>query len=406
MSINIRLVAPEQLEEFVSPITTAFGSGVSPDRLERLRRITELEVRLSAYDGNKVVGSAGMFSFDMSTTGGRVVKTAGLTMVAVMPTHRRRGILRALMRRHLDEARAREQPIAALWASESPIYGRYGYGLASFAGDVSIERDRSAFIGTTPYSEPRFVSDEEALALMPTLWDRARRLAPGMPSRSSSWWKERRLVDVEAVRQGFGPLQKVVFYIDGRPEAYALYRIRLAVEPNGILTATVKVLEAIGASADGTRVAWRYLCDLDLAARIEAANLPVDHPIFLLASEPRRLHHSTYDALWVRIIDVESALAARAYSSPESIVLDIDDILCPWNSGRHRLDGATGHAQRTNEPADLRLPITSLGSAYLGGISFARMADVGAVEAKTDGAVEKADRIFRTSRAPWCPEIF
>jgi predicted acetyltransferase len=180
----------------------------------------------------------------------------------------------------------------------------------------------------------------------------------------------------------------------------------LTFEKPDIPVATVKVQEAIGATPKGTRVAWRYLCDLDLAGRIEASNLPMDHPLFLLLAEPRRARYSAYDGLWVRIVEVEPALAARAYSSRESIVFEIDDEMCPWNTGRFRLDGETSRALRTREHADIRLPISSLGSAYLGGISFSRLADVGAVDEKTAGAIEKADRLFHSTRAPWCPEIF
>ena len=402
MPIDIRLLEADRIEDLLRPIATAFGTTYSAERLEYLKRVAELDIRIAAFDGDKHVGSAGVFAFDMSTTGGRMVKTAGLTMVAVMPTHRRRGVLSALMRRHLDEARGHGQPIAALWASEANIYGRYGYGLASFAGEVSIERNRSTFVGPTPPFEARFVTDEEAVAIMPTLWDRARQVSPGMPSRSESWWINRRLLDIESVRAGFGPLQRVVFDVDGNCEAFALYRTRLSFESPDIPVSTVKVIEAIGATPKGTRVAWRYLCDLDLVNRIEAVNLPVDHPLFLLLAEPRRAHHSTYDALWVRIVDIESALAARAYSSPESIVLDIEDVLCPWNSGKFHLDGRTGRVSRTHEFADIHLPVSSLGSAYLGGISFARMADVGAVEAKNEIAIEKADRIFPTT-SRWQP---
>lgn len=406
MPLDIRLLGPERFEDLMRPITTAFGTAPSPERIEYMKKVIELDTRIAAYDGDTHVGSAGVFAFDMSTTSGRVVKTAGLTMVAVMPTHRRRGVLSAMMQKHLTEARAKSQPIAALWASEASIYGRYGYGLASFAGEASIERDRSRFSGPIPAFEARFVSEDEAMALLPSLWDRARQIAPGMPSRSDSWWKNRRLLDIEAARAGFGPLQRVVFRIQGLDEAYALYRTKLTFESPDIPVSTVKILEAIGATARGTRVAWRYLCDLDLANRIEAQNLPVDHPLFLLLEEPRRAHYCVHDALWVRIIDIETALAAREYSSSESIVLEIEDTSCPWNAGRFRLDGGTGRATRTQEHADIHLPIGALGSAYLGGISFSRMAEVGTIEAKTPHAIEKADRLFRSNRAPWCPEIF
>ncbi len=406
MPIDIRLMPAEQLDKFIWPIQAAFGSVPSPERLEYLKRVTELETRIGAFDGDKHVGSAGVYHFDMSTTGGRSVKTAGLTMVAVLPTHRRRGVLSSLIQRHFEEARGRGQPIASLWASEAPIYGRFGYGLASFAGEVSIERDRSAFVKAAPAADAQLVNDDEALALMPTLWDRARLIAPGMPSRSESWWKNRRFIDIESVRLGFGPLQRVVLFIDGRPEGYALYRTRLSIEVPDILSSTVKVIEAIGATSQGTSAVWRYLCDLDLALRIEAENLPVDHPLFLLLSEPRRARFTMHDALWVRIIDIETALSARSYASTESIVLEIEDTLCPWNQGRFRLDGETGRVQRTHEPADLRMPVSALGSGYLGGISFGRMVEAGTIEAKSPGAVEKADRIFHSNRAPWCPEIF
>lgn len=406
MPIDIRLLGPERFEDLIRPITTAFGTSPSPERIEYMKKVIELDTRIAAFDGDTHVGSAGVFAFDMSTTGGRVVKTAGLTMVAVMPTHRRRGVLSAMMQKHLAEAHAKSQPIAALWASEASIYGRYGYGLASFAGDTSIERDRSRFSGPNPAFEARFVTEEEALAIMPLLWDRARQIAPGMPSRSESWWKNRRLLDIDSVRLGFGPLQRVVFRLDGRDEAYALYRTKLTFESPDIPVATVKILEAIGATARGTRIAWRYLCDLDLAGRIEAHNLPIDHPLFLLLDEPRRAHYSVHDALWVRIVDIETALAGREYSSNESIVLEIEDPACPWNTGRFRLDGESGRATRTQEHAEVHLPIAALGSAYLGGISFSRMAEVGTIEAKTPRAIEKADRLFHANRAPWCPEIF
>jgi len=387
MPIDIQLLGPDRFEDLIRPITTAFGTAPSPERIEYMKKIIELDTRIGAFEGGTHVGSAGVFAFDMSTTGGRVVKTAGLTMVAVMPTHRRRGVLSAMMQKHLTQARANSQPIAALWASEASIYGRYGYGLASFAGEVSIERDRSRFAGPIPPFEARFVTEEEAMAIMPVLWDRARQIAPGMPSRSESWWKNRRLLDIDSMRMGYGPLQRVVFRIQGRDEAYALYRSKLTFESPDIPVSMVKVLEAIGATPQGTRASWRYLCDLDLASRIEAHNLPLDHPLFLLLEEPRRAHFCAHDALWVRIIDIESALAARAYSSTESIVFEVEDAACPWNAGRFRLDGASGRATRTQEHADIHLPISSLGSAYLGGISFSRLSEFSTIEAKTPPAI-------------------
>ncbi|UQA59458.1 GNAT family N-acetyltransferase [Polyangium aurulentum] len=406
MAIDIRLVGPERAEEFVQPILTAFGLSFSPERIARMRQLTEYDTRIAAFDGDAIVGTAGAYAVEMSTPGGGSVPTAGLTSVAVLPTHRRQGILTALMRRHFDEARAHGQAVAALWASEGPIYQRFGYGIASFAGEVSIERERTGFADPSPVPmRARLVDEATALEVFPRIWERARASVPGMLSRSPAWWSVRRLSDPEWARAGAGPLYRVLVEVDGEPQGYALYRIRQQWETNSPVGALV-VSEAVGASPAGTRAVWRYLFDIDLMRKIEAAHLPIDHTLFMLLAEPRRLRFSAYDALWVRLVDVETALASRAYGARDSIVLEIEDRYCPWNEGRYRLDGGERRASRTNDAPDLRLSVDALGSAYLGGISFARLADAGRVEERAAGAVSRADALFRSARAPWCPEIF
>src|SRR5262249_17848178 len=150
-------------------------------------------------------------------------------------------------------------PISALWASESSIYGRFGYGMAAFGGEISMDRDRSAFVRPLePTGRTRIVSEEEALRLFPPVWDRARSLRPGMLSRSEQWWTIRRLGDQEWQRKGAGLLQRVVLEIDGKPEAYAIYRYQQKIE-HVIFDGTVRVSEAIGATPLATRLLWRYL---------------------------------------------------------------------------------------------------------------------------------------------------
>jgi predicted acetyltransferase len=406
MSIDIRPLGPDRHGEFIVPLLTAFGLPSVPERIAQAQRIPELDLRLAAFDGEALVGGAGSFAFTMTTPGG-VTPVAGLTMVGVLPTHRRQGILTQLMRRHLDLSRERGEPVAALWASEGPIYGRYGYGLAAFACTLSIERDRSAFAGAIPVvGRARLVDEAEAMKIMPAIWDRVRRSAPGMPSRSEVWWEVRRLHDWEWARQGGGPLQRVVIEIEGLPQAYALYRVSFRFDPGGLPASSLNVLEAVGATPAATRRLWRYLFDMDLIQRIEAMNLPIDHPLLFLVAEPRRLRFTVTDGLYVRIVDVEAALAARAYGNGGALTLEIEDRFCPWNSGRFRLDGAARRARRTDAPADLRLDAAALGSVYLGAISFRQLEEAERVEELTEGAVEAADALFRWPRAPWCPEIF
>ncbi|WP_437571159.1 GNAT family N-acetyltransferase [Sorangium sp. So ce542] len=406
MDIELRQMTAEQHAEFRQPILTAFGMPSTPERLEGAKRLPELTSRIGAYDGASVVGTAGSFSLTMTSPGG-AVPVAGLTMVAVNPTHRRRGILTRLIRRHLDDARAEGRPISSLWATEGGIYGRFGYGIASQACSISIERDRAAFRhGAGAEGRARLLDEAAALEELPPVWERARAFAPGMLARSKVWWQVRRLADNDFTRQGGGPLQRVVIEVDGRAEAYALYCMHHKWDASSIPVGSVRVIEAIGATPLGTRLVWRYLFDIDLAQRIEASLLPPDHPLGLLLVEPRRLRLTASDGIWVRIVDVEAALAARAYGSAEALTLEVADRDCPWNDGRFRLDGGERRAARTGAAPDLRLDVAALGSAYLGGVSFRCLADAGQVEPLSEGAVERADRLFRAARAPWCPEIF
>lgn len=406
MHLEIRHVSADQHGEFLHPLLTAFGLQLNPERIEKTKRLPEITSRLGAFDGAQLVGSAGSYLLTMTTPGG-AVDIAGLTMVAVLPTHRRRGILTDLMRRHLDEARAAKQPIGALWASEPQIYGRFGYGFASQACSISIERSRTAFQGNPgPAGRARLLGEAESLEVLPAIWERARPATPGMLSRSSAWWQIRRLHEPWRTQTPGGQLQRVVIELDGKPEAYALYRVAPRMDVTHILGGTLQVFEAIATSPHATRLLWRYLFDIDIVDRIEAGLLPPDHPLVLLVTEARRLQLTSYDALWVRIIDVAAALAARAYGSVEPLVLDLEDAFCPWNTGRYRLDGGARRAERTTAEPDLRLDVAALSSAYLGGFSFRQLADAGCVEARTEEAIERADRLFRSPRAPWCPEIF
>lgn len=198
-------------------------------------------------------------------------------------------------------------------------------------------------------------------------------------------------------------MQCVVVESDRRATAYALYRLNIALD-RGVQTGSVEVIEAMGESPAATRTLWRFLLDIDWMARVRAALLPVDHPLLLLAAEPRRLRMSVRDGLWVRLVDIDAALGRRAYGTADDVVVDIKDTFCPWNEGRWRL-GANGVA-RTSQPCELACDVTALGSVYLGGFTWAQLAQAGRVEELRAGGLRRADAMFRTDRAPWCPEIF
>jgi predicted acetyltransferase len=405
MTILVRPTTLAEDDQLLRPLAVAFGFDVSPERLERFQAIPELMMRLGAFDGDELVGSAGSWTFAMTTPGGVPVDVEGLTIVAVLTTHRRRGVLTSLMRRHLDECRARGKAVAALFATEGSIYGRFGYGLASIAGQIELDHAHSAFRGSSSTEARfRFLDPDAAARAFPPIWERVRTTTPGMLSRSDGWWRSRRMSDVAWVRAGRPALMRVLCEIDGRPAGYALYRCGTSFVGFNI-AGSLEVVEAIGDSPEATRAIWRYLCDVDLVRTIKAGLLPIDHPLLQLVAEPRSLGMLLHDALWVRLVDVAAALSQRGWEAEGApLVIGVNDAFCPWNQGSYRLAG--GKAERTTEAPDLTLDVDALGSVYLGGFGFTRLADAGRVVEHTKGALLRADALFRSARAPWCPEIF
>jgi predicted acetyltransferase len=380
-----------------------FGWEPDEESAERFSKLLPLERMLVADDDGSIVAGAGGFPFEMTVPGG-AVPTAGVTVVGVLPTHRRRGILTAMMRRQLDDARAAGEHAAALWASEATIYGRFGYGIASWGGDVEIAKERTALArGGGAEGRVRLLELEDALEAIPPLYDAVRAETPGMMSRTREWWELRRLRDDPANRGGGGPLVRALLELDGEPAAYALYRVSQDFS-GGVSNGHVNVLEAMGPTPAGTREIWRYLLDFDWTAQIRAGRLPVDHELLFLLAEPRRMNMRLGDALWVRLVDVGAALNARSYAGEGTVVFEVADAFIPDNAARWRV--ADGHAEQTDELPHLRLDVTALGSTYLGGVTFGELVRAGRIEELQDGGAARADAMFRAERAPWCPEIF
>jgi predicted acetyltransferase len=391
----------EEMPEFIRLVEAAFGHEPHEEDIERWGRVLEPERMLWAWDGDVKVGTAGAFSFRLTIPGGEV-PAAGVTMVGVLPSHRRRGILTQMMREQLDDVRRREEPLAVLWASEAPIYGRFGYGLATTNAKVEIDRDRAVFReAAEPVGVTRLIPLEEAADVLPDVYERIRVETPGMFARSRDWWEASTLADPEHWRRGAGPLYCAVLEIDDQPEAYALYRLKSNWE-EGVPGSQLIVREVMASSPVAVREIWRFLLGVDLIARVEKWGLPPDYPLFLMLTEPRRLRMSLGDALWLRLVDLEAALSARAYGDGEPVSIEVRDPFCEWNEGVWRVP----ESERTDTAPDLRLDTADLGSAYLGAFSFAELWRAGRVEELREGAIERADALFRTNITPWCPEVF
>jgi predicted acetyltransferase len=308
------------------------------------------------------------------------------------------------MRVLLDACRQRGEPVAYLWATEDTIYGRFGFGLASFTAAIDLPRERSAFHAPlAACGHLRLVSPTAAEEYVAPIYERVAAVTPGMFERSSAWWQNRTLHDPDWQRGNSGELQCAVLERDGRPGAYALYRMNSAFE-RGLQSGAVAVIEAIAESPQATAAIWRYLLDIDWMARVRASLLPLDHSLLLLLAEPRRLGFSLRDGVWVRLIDARTALSARSYRPQESVVIEVLDEFCPWNAGCWRV-GCDG-VDRTDDPPVLRCDVGTLGSVYLGGFTWTRLTRALRAQELASGAAARADAIFQATSAPWCPEIF
>ena len=401
-----RVRACRSLDEFgkaLGAIGHYFGWVPSEDEVERFSKLLPLDRMHACFDDKQIVGGAGVFPFEM-TVPGAAVPCAGVTVVGVLPTHRRRGILSRMMRAQIDDVHERgEEPFAALWASEPTIYGRFGYGLASHTYELKLPRIRAALRAGLPprAGEVRLVESEEALKAFPRVWDKVRADTPGMLSRTKEWWELRRLRDDPSRRPpGSGPLNIALYERDGRPAGYALYRISQH-EEAGHWKRHLRIVEAVGVDAVATRDVWRFLSELDWTDEIRAWLLPTDHPVQHIFARFDHLGLEVGDGLWVDLVDVGESLSARGYRADGRVTFELVHPFCPWNEGTWTV--TDGVAKRSSRRPDVRLDATALGTAYLGAFSFARLARAGLVEEASRGGLARADALFAADRAPVVP---
>jgi predicted acetyltransferase len=410
--ITLRACTADDWPAFIASMVTAFGNEMSPAGRASWERVIDPALMLAAVERDGVretiVGTAGWLPFDMTVPGGEI-PVAAVTMVTVRPTHRRRGILRRMMVRQFEDARAAGVGVAVLWASESVIYQRFGYGLAFQRGRIEIDPRRAAFKDDPgPAGSVRLVDEAEALAIVPAIYEPIRREIPGSFKRSALWWEQRTLSDPEAHRGTGGPIQRLILELDGRPEGYALYRVFSGFGPDSLPTHALEVNEALGSSPAATREVWRYLFSVDLIAKVRTHRLNAEHPLSLMLTDPRQLRMTVGDGTWARLVDVKAALEARRYPADGTLTFEVVDPLCPWNEGVWRLEGGPGGASLTRSavPAELRLATADLASMYLGTVPCTRLLMAGRVDELAPGAASRADALFRSDVAPWCLDDF
>jgi predicted acetyltransferase len=398
MDVEIRTIAEDEFESWMRAIESAFGGHVSPEDVQNERKVIDPARCLAAMDGNDIVGCASSVVFEMTVPGG-TIPTVGITGVGVVPTHRRRGVNTALMRRQLDDIRDEGCAIAALFASEGGIYGRFGYGVATFEAHVDVETARSAFIpGHDGDARVRLLERDAAKERFLSIFNRARLTRPGAMKMEPHWF------DHEFAEKHFGEERKFFFAVHETGDAVdgvAVYTIKHEWDlvPKNVVE--LYDLDALTPSASASM--WRFVLDLDLVTKLTAWSRPADEPLLHLLREPRRLNMRLRDGMYVRLLDVPRALTARRYPHDGRVVFDVRDAFCPWNEGRYALtsggNGAT--CEQTDDEAHLLLTTNELAAAYLGGSTFSQLHRAGRVSEERAGALATADAMFAWDPPPW-----
>jgi predicted acetyltransferase len=414
-----QLTVPEdRLPEFRAIDDLAFAETPDPATLAAVPFTVPLDrVRGIETEAGELVAVHGSYAFTLPVPGGEV-PCAGLTWVGVRPDHRRRGLLSAMIRSHLDRSIARGEVVSALFAAEPGIYGRFGFGSAS--DNLRLTVPRGARLRDVPGSADltvRFESldGEQHRDLVDAVQIAAGGGRPGWIRRSNDAQRTAAVADPPAWRSG-GEAARLVTVRDaqGEPRAYAILR-RTEKWPDNNPEYTVAVNKSAAVDAAAAHRLWSFLLDLDLVSTLTTGMLPVDDPLLGMLVDVRRTVPKVTDNLWVRLLDLPAALAGRRYAAPLDVTLAVTDALLPANAGTWRLVtgevGADGTYPARVEAApgtdaDLRLDVRELGAVYLGGRSLAALAGAGQVEARTPAALHAASAAFGWPVAPVCPWVF
>jgi predicted acetyltransferase len=405
MPITYRPITLDEFDQFDFAKMRGFSAHPesNPWFKDFARRSFEPEQSVIAFDGDQMVGTSSSFTFEISVPGANTLPAGGITEVTVSPTHRRRGILTEMMRRQLDAHHEREIPLAALWASESVIYGRYGYGMAVTHEHREIDLRHTSFThGPEIRGQVRFVDKDDAQAEFSPILDRVWRDYPAMIRRDDLGW-EAAITDPDGLRSRAPTLFYAVYEVDGIATGYVMYRIRHSATA-GDATNSVQIHELVAADDEATAALWRFCFDIDLASTLTVGHgAATDDGLPWMLSDPRRLKRSSYDGLWLRLIDIPAALSARTYSEEGSLIIRVEDSFCSWNDGNWRIDGGPEGAEcaSTNEQPDISMSADDLASIYMGGSRPSELARAGRVVENNTDALGRADRMFASARKPW-----
>ncbi|MER6817746.1 GNAT family N-acetyltransferase [Spirillospora sp. NPDC000708] len=392
--LEIRDVPEDALDGMIDFSGLVFHQRIRERDLERWRWLMRRAERIGAWSGGVRAGQLAALPMRLAVPGG-TVDCSAITAVGVLPTHRRRGVLSAMIERMHADAIAAGRPVAVLWASEGAIYGRYGFGLADRAAELEVDTSRPLDLRTEPDPRPLWLVDPaEAPAVLGPIHEAALSRRPGGLVRDAEWWSRNVLPEEELSDERLTEPRVVV-----HPEGYAIYRTGHG---------TVRLEDLVAADARVEAALWRYLAGIDLTSRIKAPSRPVDDLLPHMAADPDQVRVAgEYGALWLRLVDVPAALRARSWASGDAFVLDVADARIPANHGRWRLTtGPAPGCAPTADPPDLSLDVADLGAVYLGGARLSTLVCIGAVTEHTPGAAARMDAALAVPLAPYTNDDF
>jgi predicted acetyltransferase len=387
-------------QAFVLPPPSEAGRAEDSARLE-------IDRCIAAFEGDAQIGTATAFSFQLSVPGA-MLPAAGVSWVSVFPTYRGRGVMRSLVRRQLQDIKGRGEPVAVLLPTESALYGRYGYGMATRHASFTIRRGEGALAPDAP-SDPtirlRIAATGECRPELEQVYGAVLRSRPGFVARSGVWWDR-------ATRGPAGetPMSCLLAEDAAGPRGYALYTGDNRWEDEDLLhDCTLTIAELVAADPAAGAALWGDLLGRDLVTEVRARRRPADDPLLFQLSDSRRVRARVTDGLWARLVDLPAALSARRYSCPVDTVIEVRDELLPDNAGRWHLraeDGGAGGCERTSAAPDVSAGVRELGAAYLGGTRLGALADAGLVTEHRPGALARLSAAMSWNPSPWCPVVF
>lgn len=448
--LTLRTLTADRFEEFHRAAGRGFQEETPPEHVPVERAVTDPGRFFGFTADGRWISTFGSVKRMLTVPGGAAVLMSGVTAVTVHSAYRRRGLLRASMAREFELARSRGEVVAGLYAAESGIYGRFGYGnaaswqrLSGRTGALALRPDVAARLDAAGGSVGE-VDRVDFVRLVAGLHDRLTKLRPGSLDRPELWWTAK-LSDPPAWRNGGTALRFVIsFDAAGRVDGHATYRVKGGDDEAGNPAGEALIGELEADSPVGYARLWRYLANLDLVRTFSMRRAALDDPLRLLVADPRAIANRQFDGLYVRLLDIAAGLAARRYAAQLDAVIEVRDDVLPDQAGRYRVRtvaagsavgrsglgvaqnagaehaaenadsraeeglpiGLAADVARVDAPPDLSLAVRDLGAAYLGETSLGSLHGAGLVEEHRPGAVAEAAAAFGWPIAPFCADVF